>query len=106
MIAEGRTNYTELPELFFKSKPIDNEWVIKGAAYIAPLVKRNGIFSVYIMFLSPSSHVVIPRGGECSLYKVFQADDKDKREYCLNKECELVNSSESDWLLIHVSRRY
>ena len=42
MIAEGRTNYAELPELFFKSKPIDNKWVKNGADYAdLPIFEGN-----------------------------------------------------------------
>lgn len=104
MIAEGRTKFTELPEPFFKSKPIKNEWVTKGSAYIASLVKRNGNFSVSLMFLSPGSHVKIPKYSDaCSLYQVY---DTNEKEHCLHRECELVNSSDSNWLVIIVSERY
>ena len=105
MKVEGRTKYENLPKPIFKSKPLKEELVEKGEIFIFQVAKGEGVFSVSLLFIAPGSSLKKQKYDDCCVrYQVVDADDI---EYCfLGKEHEVVNISDSCWLVVIAIKRY
>lgn len=105
MIAEGRTKYENLPKPFFTSKPLKKELIAEGEIFISPIASGEGVFSVSLMFIAPNSSVKKLKYDNCCVR--YQVTDTNEKEYCvIGKEHELVNISNSCWLVVIAIKRY
>lgn len=105
MIAVGQIRHEDLPELFFKSKPLKRELIAKGEVFVTTMASAKGRFSSTLWFLAPGSSVkTLEYNDSCILYQVLNTDEK---EYCIRgKKHKLVNLSESKWLVVIAAKRY